>query len=320
MGLSLKSPVIVGSCGLSNSIEKLIKMEEYGAGAIVLKSIFEEQITNEVLQSVENTNFDVSYRDALDYIKEYTQMASYQKYGNLIKEAKKELSIPVIASINCSSDGDWVSYAKRIEDAGADALELNISFLTSDFNKQGSVNEDLYVKIIKHVKGSVNIPVALKTSYYFSGLAKILQSFSYMGIHALVLFNRFFSPDIDIEKMQTKAAPIFKEGEGFYNVLRWIAIMYKHVNCDLSATSGISSGNDVIKQLLVGADTVQLATVLYNKGIEYIQTIQNELPDWMERHNYSSIDEFKGKMSFDNIDNPDAYLRIQFMKHFSGIE
>ncbi|MDR0604286.1 MAG: dihydroorotate dehydrogenase-like protein [Bacteroidales bacterium] len=320
MGLSLKSPIIVGSCGLTNSIEKMKKMEEYGAGAIVLKSIFEEQITNEVMQSMDNTNFDVSYRDAFDYIKGYTQMASYEKYGNIIREAKKNLSIPVIASINCSSDGDWVSYAKRIEDAGADALELNIFFLPADFNKLGAVNEDIYFKIIEHIKANVNIAVALKTGYYFSGLAKMLQSLSYTGINSLVLFNRFFAPDIDVENMHIKAAPIFKEGEGFYNTLRWIAIMYNHVNCDLSATSGITNGKDVVKQLLAGADTVQIATVLYNKGIEHIQTILNELTEWMEKHHYASIDEFKGKMSFDNINNPDAYLRIQFMKYFSGIE
>lgn len=322
MGLSLKSPVIVGSCGLTNSIEKMQKMEEYGAGAIVLKSIFEEQITNEVLQSVENTHFDVSYHDASDYIKGYTQMASYEKYTNLIRNAKKELSIPVIASINCSSDGDWVTYAKRIEDAGADALELNIFFLPTDFNRNGADNEELYFKIIEGVKSAINIPIALKTGYYFSGLARMLQSLSYTGISGLVLFNRFFAPDIDIEKMKIKAAPLITEGdgEGFYNSLRWIALMYNHVNCNLSATSGISTGNDVIKQLLAGADTVQIASILYSKGIESIKKITDEILAWMNKHNYSSINEFKGKMSFNNIENPEAYLRIQFMKYFSGIE
>ena len=320
MGLQLQSPLIAGSCGLTSSIEKMKKMEACGIGAVVLKSIFEEQITNEIIQSVGNTNFDVSYRDALDYIKGYTQMASYEKYTNLIREAKKELSIPVIASINCSSDGDWVSYAKRIEDAGADALELNIFFLPADFSRTGKENEELYIKIIEHVKGSIKIPLAIKTAYYFSALAKTLQSISYMGVDALVLFNRFFAPDIDIEKMQTKAAPIFNEGEGFANTLRWIAIMDEHVKCDLSATSGVRSAEDVIKLLLAGAETVQLATVLYNKGIDYIETILNGLKDWMDKHNYASINDFKGKMNFNQIDNPETYLRIQFMKYFAGIE
>ncbi|MDR1459162.1 MAG: diguanylate cyclase, partial [Bacteroidales bacterium] len=175
MGLSLKSPVIVGSCDLTNSIEKMKKMEEYGAGAIVLKSIFEEEITNEALQNVENTQFDVSC-DASDYIRRYTQMASYEKYTNLIRQAKKELSIPVIASINCSTDGKWLSYAKRIEDAGADALELNIFFLPVSFKQNGNDNEAVYFKIVEQVLSAVNIPVALKTSYYFSALAKTLQT------------------------------------------------------------------------------------------------------------------------------------------------
>ena len=320
MGLLLKSPVIVGSCGLTNSVEKMKEMEACGAGAVVLKSIFEEQITNEVKQNVDNANFDASFRNASDYIKGYTEMISYSKYTNFIREAKKELSIPVIASINCTSDGDWVSSAKRIENAGADALELNIFFLPADFNKSGIANEEVYFKIIEHIKASINIPIAIKTSYYFSGLAKMLQTFSYMGIHALVLFNRFLAPDIDIEKMQLKAADVFKEGEGFHNSLRWIAIMHNKVSCSLSATSGIASGSDVIKQLLAGADTVQVATALYNNGIGHIKTIHDELQAWMKRHKYNSIEEFRGKMSFDNIDNPDTYLRIQFMKHFAGIE
>ena len=320
MGLQLQSPLIAGSCGLTNSVEKMKQMEDCGMGAVVLKSIFEEQITNEVMQSVENINFDVSYRDALDYIKGYTKMASYDKYTQLIRDAKKELSVPVIASINCSSDGDWASYAKRIEDAGADALELNIFFLPSDFNKMGKENEDLYFKIIEHVRKSIQIPLAIKTGYYFSGLAKMLQMLSYTGVDALVLFNRFFAPDIDIEKMQLKAASIFTEGEGFSNTLRWIALMYGHVKCNLSATSGVKDADDVIKQLLAGADTVQLATTLYANGIDYTKTILDGVKNWMDKHNYASIDDFKGKMSFKNIDNPEAYLRIQFMKYFAGIE
>jgi dihydroorotate dehydrogenase (fumarate) len=320
MGLSLKSPVIVGSSGLTYSIEKMKKMERCGAGAVILKSIFEEQITNEVLQNVGEAQFDVSYRDALDYIKGYTEMASYEKYAQLIQNAKKELSIPVIASINCSSDGDWASYAKRVEDAGADALELNIFFLPSDFDKQGAANEELYFKIIEHVKAGISIPLAIKTGYYFSGLAKMLQSLSYTGIQSLVLFNRLFAPDIDIEKMQTKSAPLLSEGEGFYNLLRWTAIMYNHIQCNLCATSGIVTGNDVVKLLLAGADTVQVTSVLYNRGIEHLKTILEELTTWMDRHHYATLTDFRGKMSFDTLHNPDAYLRIQFMKYFAAIE
>jgi len=320
MGLQLQSPLIAGSCGLTNSVERMKQMENYGIGAVVLKSIFEEQITNEVMQSVGDTRFDVSRRDGLDYIKGYTQMASYEKYTNLIREAKKELSIPVIASINCSSNGDWISYAKRIEDAGADALELNIFFLPFDFNKTRKENEEQYIKIVEHVRKNVKIPLAVKTGYYFSSLARMLQTLSHTGIDALVLFNRFFASDIDIEKMKMKSASLFTEGEGFANTLRWIAIMHGHAKCNLSATSGIRDGEGLIKQILAGADTVQVAKILYNRGVEYIAVMLEDLREWMDRHKYASIDDFRGKMSFGNIENPEAYLRTQFMKYFAGIE
>lgn len=320
MGLQLQSPLIAGSCGLTSSIEKMKIMEACGIGAVILKSIFEEQISNEVMQSVGNTNFDVSYRDGLDYIKGYTQMASYEKYTHLIRDAKKNLTVPVIASINCASDGDWVSYAKRIEDAGADALELNIFFLPSDFNKTRKENEEMYFRIIEGVRKSIKIPLAVKTGYYFSSLARMLQSLSYTGIDALAMFNRYFAPDIDIDKMKIKVAPAFTEGEGFVNTLRWISIMHGHVKCNLSATSGVRSSDDVIKLILAGADTVQLATVLFNNGIEFIEFILYGLKKWMDKHNYKTIDEFKGKMSFNNIENPEVYLRVQFMKYFAGID
>ncbi|MDR1878724.1 MAG: dihydroorotate dehydrogenase-like protein [Bacteroidales bacterium] len=320
LGLTLQSPVIAGSCGLTNSIDKMKKMEEYGVGAVVLKSVFEEQISQAVMQSIEDTHFAGALGDAFDYIKSYSEMDAYGQYTHLVRNAKKELSVPVIASINCFSDGDWISYAKQIQDAGADALELNLFFLPSDYTQSGTANEDMYFKIIEHVKANISIPLAIKTSYYFSGLAKMLQSLSYTGIKGLVLFNRFSAPDINIEKMQLSEAPVFTEGEGFYNSLRWISIMSNHVNCSLCASSGVASGEDVVKQLLAGADAIQVVTSLYNQGLDCIRTMNDILRQWMTKHNFTTIDEFKGKMNFDNISNPNDYLRIQFMKHFAGIE
>ncbi len=319
LGLNLKTPLIIGSCGLTNNIVKMKEMEANGAGAVVLKSIFEEQITNEVMQAGQEVMYDVSYRDAFDYIKGYTEMASYQKYTDLIRQAKSTLQIPVIASINCTSSGDWTAYAKRIEDAGADALELNLFFLPSDFEKIGTQYEDTYFKIVEKVRATISIPMAIKVSHYFSSLANTLQKLSRTGINGMVLFNRFYSPDIDIEKLSTKGAPIFEESDNFYDTLRWIAIMDKHINCDLCATSGIIDGKDVIKQLLVGADAVQMVTAIYNKGVEHIKVVLNTLQEWMERHNFETIEQFKGKMSFKDIAHSEAYLRVQFMKHFAGI-
>ncbi len=320
MGMKLKSPLIVGSCGLTNSVEKIQKMEEYGAGAVVLKSIFEEQIIAETGQSFKALENNYVHPDALDYIKNYTEIASYDSYAKLISELKKTVNIPIIASINCVSDGDWVAYAKRMQDAGADALELNISLLAVDFEKTANEIEDKYIQIINHVKNSISIPLAVKVSPYFSSLGKTLKTFSFCGADALVLFNRFYQPDIDIEKMKIVSADLEKEGIGFHSVLRWVSIMSSHLDCDLSATSGIVNGEDVIKQLLAGADTVQVATVLYSKGLDQIKEMLKEVKVWMEKHNYESIAEFKGKMSYKNVTDPSAYLRIQFMKYFAGIE
>lgn len=320
MGMKLKSPLIIGSCGLTNSLEKVQKMEELGAGAVVLKSIFEEQIIAETSQSFNALDNNYIHPDALDYIKNYTEIASYDKYSQLISDFKKSVSIPIIASINCVSDGDWINYAKRVEDAGADALELNISILPIDFEKSSNELEDKYFQIISHVKNKIGIPIAVKISPYFSSLGKTLKTFSFCGIDALVLFNRFYQPDIDIEKMTLSNTDLKNEGMEFYNVLRWVSIMSGNLDCNLSATSGIESGKEVIKQLLAGADTVQVATALYKKGLSVISDILNEITIWMKNHEYHSIESFKGKMNFKNVKDPNAYLRIQFMKYFSGIE
>lgn len=320
MGLKLKSPLIAGSCGLTNSIEKIKKMESYGVGAVVLKSIFEEQIIAEIGQSVKTIENEYMHPDALDYIKNYTEITSYDTYSKLITDIKKEVSIPIIASINCVSDGDWIDYAKRVQEAGADALELNISILPIDFEMTANELESKYFQIIRHVKSRITIPIAVKISPHFSSLGKTLKTFSFYGADALVLFNRLHQPDIDIEKMKVIGAGLERKGVEFYNVLRWISIMSSHLDCDLSATSGVENGKDVVKQLLAGADTVQIATAMYKNGLEVIEDIVAELSEWMEKHEYKSIDDFKGKLNFKNISNPNVYLRIQFMKHFAGIE
>lgn len=320
MGLQLKSPIIVGSCGLTNSLEKIQQMEECGAGAVVLKSIFEEQIIVETSHAYKELDDSYMHSGALDYIKNYTEIASYEKYTNLISQLKKSTHIPIIGSINCISDGDWINFAQRLQDAGADALELNISLLPADDDKTSKEYEEKYIRIIRHVKENISIPLAVKISPYFSSLVKVLQTFTYSGANALVLFNRPYEPDIDIENMKVTSAGIHKEGKGFHSVLRWISIMNDHVDADLSATSGIVSGKDVVKQLLAGADTVQIVSVLYNKGIGHIKTVREELTDWMQRHQYQKIADFKGKMSYKNVQDPNAYLRVQFMKYFAGIE
>jgi len=260
------------------------------------------------------------YPEAEDYVKHYTRMADVEKYIDLIKDAKEKVKIPVIASINCISDSEWIEFATRIEQAGADALELNVFVLPSDIKKDGSENEAVYFDIIKSIKKVVKIPVALKISYYFSGLAKTINELSWTDIDGLVLFNRFYSPDFDIETMEVKPSYIFSTPRDLSLSLRWVAMLSDHINCDIAASTGVHDGTALIKQILAGAKAVQVTSVLYKKGLKEIGSMLEELEAWMERKNFNSIDQFCGKLSVSKTDNPAAYERVQFMKHFSGIE
>lgn len=319
MGLTLPSPLIIGSCAFTNSVEKIKEMERLGAGAVVLKSIFEEQISNEAMRSTDEAG-TYGGTMALDYVRQYTEMAAYEKYNQLIRELKQTVHIPIIASIHCHHDGPWADYAQRIQEAGADALEINLTTLPTDYRLSGEELEKRYAGIIRHVKKNLRIPVAVKTNRYFTSFVYSMRQLRQAGADALVMFQRMYEPDMDIEKMQMTSAPILKEGDGFHETLRWTSIMNENIDCSLSATSGIVSGADVVKLLLAGADTVQIATVLYTRGLEQISVILSELKEWMLRHHYDRIDAFHGKMGMKDKANADVYTRVQFMKHFAGIE
>jgi len=320
MGLELKNPLIVGSSGLTNSVENIIEIEKNGAAAVVLKSLFEEQIIYAAKKTMMQDEVANAYPEADDYIRHYTRENDVSKYLTLIKQAKESVNIPVIASINCISGTEWISFAKYIEEAGADALELNVFVLPSDPEKSSEQNEAVYFDVVKEVLKVVNIPVALKISYYFSSLAQTVTKLSWTGIKGLVLFNRFFSPDIDIENFEIKTSNVFSTPSDLAISLRWIAMMSTHVKCDLAASTGVHSGKAMIKELLAGAKAVQVASVLYKKGFREIGSMIEELMSWMERKNFTSVDQFTGKMSIEEAKNPAAFERVQFMKHFSGIE
>jgi len=320
MGLKLKNPIIVGSSGLTNSVENIIEIERNGAGAVVLKSLFEEQIMHAASHTMSQQEFGNYYPEADDYIRNYTRDNDVAKYLDLISESKKAVNIPIIASINCVSGNEWIDFAKKVESAGADALELNVFILPSDPDKEGVVNEAVYFEIAEKILKTVKIPVALKISYYFSGLARMITKLSWTGIKGIVLFNRFFSPDFDIENMEVKSSFVFSSPADLSISLRWVAMMSTHVKCDLSASTGVHDGNALIKQLLAGAKTVQVASVLYKKGFKEIGSMIQVLEEWMERKNFNSIEQFSGKMSLEEAQNPAAFERVQFMKHFSGIE
>lgn len=320
MGLKLRNPIIVGSSGLTNSIESVVELEKQGAAAVVLKSLFEEQILHEVHHTMKQDELANQYPEALDYIGNYSRENAVANYLDLIRNCKAAVSIPVIASINCFTSDEWVSYARQIQDAGADALELNVFLLPSDPLRSSEKNEKQYFAILDSVLKQVKIPVALKISHYFSALAEIVRKLDWAGAKGLVLFNRFYSPDIDTETLRVIPSHVFSDPAENALPLRWIALLSGTVNCDLVATTGIHSGNDLIKMLLAGASAAEIVSVLYKKGITQIPHILKELEDWMEQHGFSSVSEFKGMLSYKKSENPAAYERVQFMKHFAGIE
>ncbi len=320
MGFNLKNPIIVGSSGLTNSVENIIEIEKNGAAAVVLKSLFEEQINHMINKTMHNQGDTFGYPEADDYISNYTRDNDIDVYLKLIKGAKEAVDIPVIASINCISSADWISFANKMQEAGADGLELNIFILPSDPKRDAAQNEAVYFDIIEKVKKEVTIPVAIKISSYFSGMANMALKLSWTGIKGMVLFNRFFSPDIDIDNFKVTATNVFSHPEELATSLRWVAMLSSRLHCDVAASTGIHDGSAVIKQLLAGAKAVQITSVLYKKGFEEIGGMLKDLEAWMDKHNFESLDDFVGKMSIKEVENPAAFERVQFMKHFAGIE
>ncbi len=316
-GLKLKNPIIAGSSGLTGTVESIKKIAENGAGAIVLKSIFEEEITNEyekVLESAGASYYEMEYLDYFDY---KIKSDNINKYLKLITEAKAAVSIPVIASINCVSSHEWTYFAKKIEEAGADAIELNIFITASDITKTSDDIENMYFEIIDKITQKVSIPVTLKLSSHFTDLTNFIKIISETKIKGLVLFNKFFSPDIDIEKRKIVSGPVFSSPEDISKSLRWVAISSNNVSCSLAASTGIHDGEGVIKQILAGADAVQIVSTIYKNGAEIIPEMIKDLEEFMKRYNYSKISDFKGEMSNKNLKEVHLYERMQFMRYFS---
>ena len=317
-GLKLKNPIIIGSSGLTDNKESVQELEENGAAAVVLKSLFEEEIVREMQSSLSSMSSESSlYPETLEYYENTPPVyESTQKYLDLITDVKKTVSIPVIASINCMTSEQWTYFPKRIVDAGADAIELNIFLLPSDLNRTASETEKIYLSIIEEVKKQINIPIVVKLSFYFSNLATFLKEISSTGISGMVLFNRFYNPDIDIDNMVDISSAILSNPSDLYQSLRWIAIMSDRVDCDLAASTGIHDSKAVIKQLLAGAKAVQVVSSIYKNGSSYIQTMLRELEEWMNTKNFQNISDFTGKFSQSKSSNPAAYSRVQFMKYF----
>jgi dihydroorotate dehydrogenase (fumarate) len=285
---------------------------------VVLKSIFEEEIMYEYEDILREASREGVNMDQFDYYDFELKSGKIKKYTDLIGECKKSVAIPVIASINCVYSHEWTSFAKQLEEAGADALELNMFFLPSEFDRTTEEKEKAYFDIIEKVQKEVSIPIALKISYYFSNLGPMIQKLSNTGIAGLVLFNRFYSPDFDIDKLEVISSNVFSNPSDVTISLRWIGIMAERVNCDLAASTGVHDGAALIKQILAGANAVQVVSAFYKHGKGHIATMLETLEAWMKKKGFNSLSDFRGKLSQAKSSNPAVYERVQFMKYFGG--
>ncbi len=315
-GLKLKSPIIVGSCDLTDSAESNQKFEDFGAGAVVLGSIFEEEIALEyesVMKGLKDHGRNPVNYDYYDY---EIRAANLEEVANVIHETKKRVSIPVIASINCAFSHEWTQFARELENAGADALELNMFFMPSDTSRTSQETEALYFRIIDKVLARVSIPVSVKMSYYFSSLAHMIQKLSDSGVASLVLFNRFYNPDFDIDKLEVVSSHVLSTPDELPISLRWVALMHGRVHCHLAASTGVHDGKSMIKHLLAGAQAVQVVSTVYRNGPEVIREMVDELRSWMQAKGFQTLDDFRGKLSQAKSGDPALYERVQFMKYF----
>ncbi|MEX0987187.1 MAG: dihydroorotate dehydrogenase-like protein [Bacteroidales bacterium] len=313
-GLELRSPVIVSSSGLTGTVSRIKKIAEAGAGAVVLKSLFEEQIQFEI----GNMDTGKDYPEAADYLRTYARENSVSNYLALIRAAKDAVDIPVIASVNCYSSNEWIDFTAKMEEAGADAIELNIYYLANDKKKDPRKYENVYLEILENVKKRVAVPVIVKVGMHFSNLTWLADQMEIRGAAGIVLFNRFYAPDINTDDLTMGSAEVLSTPSDIRNSLRWVGIISSEVDrLDISASTGIHSGLGAVKQILAGAEAVQVCSVLYRNGVGYLKDIIGEIKTWMEKKQYHSIDEFKGKMSYGNIKDPAVYERAQFIKYFS---
>ncbi len=321
LGLKLRSPLVPSAAGpLSDDLGNIKLMEDSGAAAIVLYSLFEEQLRLERAELHHHLEHGTqSFPEALTYFPEPAEFnVGPEQYLKHIAKAKAAVNIPIIASLNGSTLGGWTDYAQKIQQAGADALELNIYSIPTDVNVTAGEVESIYVDIVKAVKSSITIPVTVKLSPFFTNFANVAKRLADAGADGLVLFNRFYQPDIDLESLEVTPNVLFSTPMAMRLPLRWVAILYGRVNASLAATSGIHRASDVVKMLMVGADVTQLCSVLMRHGIKQISVIEHELQHWLEQHEYESVQQLRGSMSQKNCTDPSAFERAQYMRAISS--
>lgn len=316
LGLKLKHPVVLSASPMTKTIDGVRRVRDAGVSAIVLHSLFEEQLEHETLEldylTTQGTN---SFAEALSYFPEPDNyFLGPDEYLNHIRKAKEAVDIPIIASLNGFTSGGWVDIAKQIEEAGADALELNIYYLATDPDRPGSEVEHNTVEVLKNVKAKVKIPVAVKLAPYFSNVAHIARQMEQGGADGLVLFNRFYQPDFDLDELEVRPHVDLSQSVAMRVPLRWIAILYGRIKTDLAVTSGVHSGADVIKCMLAGANISMMCSALYQNGLDHIQTVLIDIRRWMEEKEYESITQMRGAMSQKSVAEPAAFERANYMK------
>lgn len=317
LGLNLKNPVIVSSSGLTSNVESIKKLEASGAGAVVLKSLFEEQILHEA----GSLSVHSDYPEAEDYLKAYITSNNVEKYLELITKAKQAVGIPVIASINCIYASKWIDFAAKIQQAGADALEVNVFLLPTDSKKTSEYYESVYFTLAEKLKEVISIPISFKLGDHFTNPLRIIEQLWFRNVKGVVLFNRFFAPDIDIDKLKVGSAEVFSNPSDLRDTLRWVAIASNEVSkIDISASTGVHNSDAVVKMILAGATSVQVCSALYKNGHAYLNDIVGGLEQWMDKKGFNSIEDFRGLMNYGKIGDPDVYERSQFMKYYSSHE
>ena len=315
LGMKLRTPLVVSPSPLSQDLDKIRRMEDAGASGVVLHSLFEEQIRYERYQLHWQLSHSIdSYPEALSYLPEATGFSmGPEDYLRHITRAKSAVAIPIIASLNGTTAGGWLDYAGRIEDAGADAIELNLYSIPVDMERSSAEIEDNYIEIVRSVRAAVQIPVAVKLTPFFTNLARMAKRLDEAGANALVLFNRFFQPDIELESLEMQPFALYSMPIDAKLPLRWIAILYDRIGANLAATGGIHRGTDALKMLMAGADVTMLCSVLMRKGIEHIAAIEKEMRTWMEEHEYKSVQQMKGSVSQKNCPEPGAFERAAYI-------
>jgi len=320
LGLTLKNPLVASASPLTEDLGNVRRMEDAGAAAVVMHSLFEEQIT---LESHELDRYlshgTESFAESLSYFPDLTDYnLGPDKYLEHLRRVKAAVGIPVIGSLNGVSTGGWIRYAKMMQEAGADALELNVYFIPTDANLSSAQVEQMYLDLVRDVKATLKIPVAVKLGHSFTAMANLARRLDQAGADALVLFNRFYQPDFDLEKLE--AVPTLTLSSSYELLLRlhWVAILYGHVRADLAVTGGVHTAPDVLKAMMAGARVAMMTSALLKNGIGHLRTLPAGLVAWMEEHEYASIRQMQGSMSYRSIANPAAFERANYMKVLSS--